>query len=356
MNDFLKTSSIMKIAGIGLSQGESYNISLKVAEISQKQGLTNCRFWGKVLGTSADYYIYEGTLSGVGLGLDGLEARGTGSNKATYWAQSDPLGALTQLPDVSAAEIKAARGLKKYFSGNLYKTVAAGLLEMNLLRAQIARITASCKLHVGGYFQPSEENPTELVVDAEFAFPGVADIAAQGSWVHTADYLLTNGRTAYPENPDELGLSEEGRAALDADMEACPAIPLLAPIAGDPEADDDGNSKAWTIKQMGDKSTYAFNEATKQYTVTLVQSNRWPGHFTLSQGSNVHNVYIGYGNKVSSVSGGAPEPVMLPWEGATEMRLPPIMTETALPEEMPEPNPEEVVLEEAVEEAAVEEQ
>ena len=55
----------------------------------------------------------------------------------------------------------------------------------------------------------------------------------------------------------------------------------------------------------------------------------------MSQGSDVYNVYIGYGVKINA-------PVLVPWLGAEQLGLPPICTEPALPEEQPEPNPEEL--------------
>lgn len=333
--DFLRASAILKVAGLGFSNEESYKIHLKVNELSQKDGLVGCRFWGKILGTEADYYVYEGVLQGTGLGSDGVEPRGTGANRTTYWVQNDPLGRLTQLSDVSVADILSSRLICKYLTGNLYKTVDACPFfhgkEIELLRAQIARINASCKLHVSGYYQIDEET-NQMVPAEEFAFPAATDLLAQASWVHTSDYLLANGKTTYP-NTDEM--DDDQKAIIDAEIEACPEIPLLTGINADPEADEEGNSTAWSIKQLGEKSTYNFNDATKQYCVTCVSSNRWPGYYTVSQGAEVFNIYVGYATKSN------PDPILTPWIGATELCLPSIMTEPPLPDEQPEPNPEE---------------
>lgn len=56
------------------------------------------RLWGKIRGSSADYFIAEGTLDA---GEEGGEAdpesepRGTGVNKYVYWATNKPLGEWT---------------------------------------------------------------------------------------------------------------------------------------------------------------------------------------------------------------------------------------------------------------------
>ena len=67
------------------------------------------RLWGKIRGTSADYFIAEGTLDGGEEGAEGgdpdNEARGTGVNKYVYWATNKPLGEWTQLPDLSRKDI-----------------------------------------------------------------------------------------------------------------------------------------------------------------------------------------------------------------------------------------------------------
>ncbi|CAD7922850.1 unnamed protein product [Amoebophrya sp. A25] len=334
---FMAQCATMRMAGLGFSKQESYQIKLRIGEISRKAGVNSVRFWGKILGTEKDYIVYEATISGEGVGSDKYEARGLGANKHCYFVQNEPMGELTQLPEVTADEIRRSRLVQKYFSGDLNKDIVAcpwfGGKEISLLRAQIARIGHSCTLHVGGYYAIDEETG-KLALAEEFAMPGGEELAGQGTWVHCSDYILENGKTSYPD-PESIE-DEEAKAALDAEMEACPVIPLLTPIQADLEQDEEGNSLAWTIKQVGDKSSYSFNDVTKQYTVTVVQSKRWPGAFTIAQGSSVYNVYIGYGVKKETKL-----PVLVPFVGATQLGLPPIMTEPDDQEEHPEPNPEE---------------
>ncbi|CAD7951880.1 unnamed protein product [Amoebophrya sp. A120] len=337
--DFMAQSSSMRWAGLGFSKQESYQISLRLAELGRKAGVESVRFWGKMLGTEKDYIVYEAKIAGEGHSTDSYEGRGTGANKFTYFVQNEPMGDLTQLPDVTTAQIQKSRSIQKYLSGDLNKEIIAcpwfGGKEISLLRAQIARIGHSCTLHVNGYYAMDDESG-KMVQAEDFAFPSVEELGSQGTWVHSSDYILKNGKTAYPSAEEQEAMEEDVKAALDAEMEECPVIPLLTPIQGDLEQDDEGNSLAWSIKQVGDKSTYSFNDVTRQYTVTIVQSKRWPGAFTVAQGSSVYNVYIGYGVKKETAL-----PILVPFAGATMLGLPPVMTEPEDQTENPEPNPEE---------------
>ena len=62
--------------------------------LAKSSGATSIRFWGKIYGTEADYYIAEGVSEG---GQDeeekppSFEARGTGVNKFVYWATNGVL-------------------------------------------------------------------------------------------------------------------------------------------------------------------------------------------------------------------------------------------------------------------------
>merc|ERR1712182_185911 len=54
-----------------------------------------------------------------------------------------------------------------------------------------------------------------------------------------------------------------------------------------------------TFKVFGDTSTYAFPDPVgpKSYAVTAVESLRFPGAYTVAQGDNFANIYVGYGVK-----------------------------------------------------------
>jgi hypothetical protein len=47
-----------------------------------------------------------------------FEAKGTGTNKFTYWVSSSTVDPWIKLPDLSPKDLKAARSIKVLFSGN----------------------------------------------------------------------------------------------------------------------------------------------------------------------------------------------------------------------------------------------
>lgn len=72
--------------------------------LSAKTGSPSMRFWGKITGTKADYFVVEATLEGGGGGGDGgeeggegeqeteaAEARGSGTNQFVYFVTNSPL-------------------------------------------------------------------------------------------------------------------------------------------------------------------------------------------------------------------------------------------------------------------------
>merc|ERR1712205_227788 len=54
-----------------------------------------------------------------------------------------------------------------------------------------------------------------------------------------------------------------------------------------------------TFKVFGDTSTYAFPDPVgpKSYAVTVVESLRFPGAYSVAQGDSFANIYVGYGVK-----------------------------------------------------------
>jgi radial spoke head protein 4A len=86
------------------------------------------RFWGKIIGTKADYFIAEATLEGGG-GEEGDggeeetvevgEPRGSGANTFVYFVTNSPLQPWVQLPDIKPTQINTARRIRQVFTGNI---------------------------------------------------------------------------------------------------------------------------------------------------------------------------------------------------------------------------------------------
>merc|ERR1712039_111352 len=222
--------------------------------------------------------------------------------------------------------------------------------EKHLLRARIARITSSCKLAVSGYLEVNEDEDTgrkSVRPVEEYEFPSHDDLKAEAAWVHAAPFLLSSGKSTWPDlEPLQELVPEKVIQELTQQQENEPAHELLEGIAADleelkPEGAE--TSPAWSIRVYGDQGLYNVGDATKSYRVTAVRSLIWPGAVTVAQGSKFANLYVGNGLK----AGGLVPPAKdsdLPLRGTSPyFPLVPddIMDEPADLEEQEEPNPQQ---------------
>ena len=104
-------------------------------------GASQLRFWGKIYGTNADYFVVEGTLAKAEekAADPSVEKRGTGVNKYVYWVTDNLLDDWVQLPDAKAEHIVAARQIKHLMTGDLNASIDSNPLfpgkERHFLRA-----------------------------------------------------------------------------------------------------------------------------------------------------------------------------------------------------------------------------
>mmetsp|Transcript_11274 Transcript_11274/g.25876 ORF Transcript_11274/g.25876 Transcript_11274/m.25876 type:complete len:491 (-) Transcript_11274:105-1577(-) len=368
VRNFAEEAAMFEWAGVGFSKQESYYLSLSLRKLAMETpGLQTLRFWGKMLGTEADYYVAEGAFPVVpppatppppvipGSSAFDVEPRGDGANSCTYWVSAGGCQPWVRLPAARASHIVAARQIKRLLTGNLESPMMTMPFfpgkERHFLRAQIARIAATCTLAPAGWYEVDEELGENKFKEAEGnveAFPGPEDISKQDTWVHAAVPLLqTTGKSTWPDTEALAELiSEDERNKIDSQKEEEPAKAVLEPITADLEdlrGENDEGSPAWAIKEYGDKGLYNFGDVTKSYRVTAVKSLIWPGAVTVAQGQKFANIYIGYGMKSGSLV--PPDPKTgLPLAGtAPFMPLAPddIMEEPQDLEEQDEPNPQE---------------
>ena len=114
--------------GLGLSRGEMYGVMLAMKRLGEdpEKKLATVRFFGKMLGTTADYYVFESTLKEPAPAPEGEtaegevppEASGQGANTYTYFVCQTLGGPFTKLPDVTPATIRCARLIKRYLTGD----------------------------------------------------------------------------------------------------------------------------------------------------------------------------------------------------------------------------------------------
>merc|ERR1719460_2692242 len=142
-----------------------------------------------------------------------------------------------------------------------------------------------------------EEDATDPAPNEEFVMPSAAQLMIPAGWQHAEPHILQNGRTTHKEPPEE-----------DADNPDAPENKLrkrmLAEQESDPVRDPirqlNGDKLDWVFKQYGDTSLYKNTSADpaaqpKSNAVTCIRSLTWPGAVSVAQGSNMIQLYVGYG-------------------------------------------------------------
>ncbi|NWH39319.1 RSH4A protein, partial [Chloropsis hardwickii] len=341
----METAFYFEQAGIGLSKDESYYIFLAFKNLIKTQPIQTCRFWGKILGLEMNYIIAEVQLregeeqeetgeEGDETIVEGQkemgeaeeedeqkekepeppkstykpppeipkEANGTGTNKYVYFVCNEPGKPWMKLPPVTPAQIVCARQIKKFFTGRLDAPVVSFPPfpgnEANYLRAQIARISAGTHVSPTGFYQFPEDEEEEEGADTyeenpEFEPPPVAEmVESLATWAHHVKGILKQGRCVWinpaqksEENEDEDEEEEEEEEDEQQEERGPPLLTLIS--------EDEGmkNIPAWTAQ--------ASTDLIPEYSVAILQSNRWPGAYAFASGRKFENIYFGWGHKYS---------------------------------------------------------
>jgi len=296
--DFTEDAETLSWTGLGLGEAEAYQVmcSLRNLAANQKDGLNKLRFWGKVLGTEADYYVAEAQRDGGGddEADPDAEASGTGANVFTYFVTNDLAAEWRRLPDIKPKEVIAARAIKRLVTGNAGSKVIThpyfdGKEEV-YLRAQIARITADTTICPKGFLQ-KEEDGENIEENAEFVCPAPAELMKKEAWTHMQPHILLNGRTTHKEipegdTPEEIAEAEK----LKEEQEADPAPQVLRGLH------EDGFQ--WSVKQAGDPTLYRAADPAlplRSSVVVYARSLSWPGAVCAVRNGKWVNFYVGYG-------------------------------------------------------------
>jgi len=340
--DFCEDADILQWAGVGFGELDSYKIKCALRNLAFKQmenGYTRIRLWGKILGTDADYYIAEAYKEGeVGEPDDTdetAEPSGVGANKYSYLVTNDLASQeWVKLPNIKPKEIIASRRIKKLMSGNITNKVVTHPpfpgSEQVLLRAQIARISADATLMFTDYLKREgnfgEEDAGEPAPNEEFVLPSAAMLGTPQGWQHSEPHILQNGRTTHRDAPEAVEDEPDNpvnkeRKRMLAEQESDPVRDPIRRLSGD--------GLEWVFKQYGDTALYKSSSSDpaaqpRSNAVTCVRSLTWPGAVSVAQGSNIVQLYVGYGLP-------AGEPDFFP------SMLPDVQDEPEDPGEQPEP-------------------
>jgi len=345
-----ETAFYFKQAGIGMSEEEWTRVYLAMKQLCEKEPtMTECRFWGKIMGLKANYYIVEGKLPPCDDDYeleeqekqeqeendqddeenDGNYPKSTwkpvadvdpekrgqcGTNQFTYWVTNEPGTDWTQLEPVKPTQISLARHISKFFTGDLEANIVSFPVfpgqEKHLLRAQIARITHGAHVAPMTYYNLDDDadldNPDghgleEPQVNPDFEGIILKDLLDPSlqAWVHARPFILNQGRCDFkaPDKPDleeeEFDDEEDAEVEelmMEADREIGP--PQLTPLTEDIEAT---GIPAWGVN--------ASNSLNHQHhQIAVIKSNLWPGAAAYCNGHKFDNIYIGYGQRYNAVN------------------------------------------------------
>ena len=166
VQNFTEDSAYIEWAGVSFGRADAFRLHLSLKHLAAKQPARSLRFWGKIFGTHADYFIAEGEMDPPedepedakdALG-NAIHRTGDGPNKHTYFVCSAIGDEWTVLPAVTPHQVIVARQIRRFFTGRLDEPVAGHPpfpgKEAEFLRAQIALISAATILAPAGAFQP----------------------------------------------------------------------------------------------------------------------------------------------------------------------------------------------------------
>ena len=278
-------------AGIGLSKEETYRVYAALLQLQQTKQLATVRFFGKVLGTEADYYVAECTgYQPPDPDPDAdpepeppadAEPAGSGCNAFTYFVTNDPASEWTVLPDVKPKEIVASKLIRKFLTGKLDASVRAYPPypgdEKVYLRSLLALISAATILVPHDMLvKPEDAEAGWLPAPNEAEdYKAAAPDACQ--WVTKYYGVLDIGRTTnLPVEEEEPEEGEEKRKGPEPQAHIEP----LSPISED----------AW--------STAVYTHGGP--SVAIARSALFPGaccaYKLAGTEPTVASIYIGYGH------------------------------------------------------------
>jgi len=257
------------------------------------------RFFGKILGKQADYYVCEAEVTACdeappkGLIPKHPEKRNFEKaqqhNRFKYYVCHSPGAPWTALPNLRYYQLLAVPNIKRLFTGNLNAPMATfppfpGETEAEYLRAKIAHIGERTVMSPAGFF-------TEVPADPE-AKRKYHSIAPSPEWAPPEDlsgYAAEAWPTSawarhYPQVPDadEFGedfVPDETGKWPDIDPEAWPIRPLT----------DEEDGPLWIARQCS-------HQLKAKAPVCLI-SRQYPGAVVVLQGKKFVNFYIGFGNQ-----------------------------------------------------------
>jgi radial spoke head protein 4A len=290
----LDEMTLFEWAGVGLSREEGFRVYMSLCKLQLSKKLATVRFFGKILGTSKDYYLAEAKHvdppeqpepdPDAPAPAVPPEEYGTGCNSCSYFVTNDPAAPWVELPNVTPRAIAAASLVRKFFTGDLSADVRCYPpfpgLEKDYLRAQIARLVHGTTLCPNGKYCVNEEGEVEEVPKDEEGYVPLSNgaMGEPASWCHFYKGILGIGRTTnLPVEEEEV---EEGEEPKPKGPELEPEKAALLPIAG------------------ADWSVFGPKHIGSGAAVAVARCLVWPGAYAAAEmkEDRFANLYIGWGH------------------------------------------------------------
>ena len=304
-------ANLLEWAGISLGKGETYRLYLSMKQLAQglPSDTERLRFFGKMTTRSKPYFIVEGISTDEEEFDESKQEGKSGANKYSYWVtQSVESGLWVKLPNVTMAQVVAARQFKRFLTGDLNAPVPSYPpfpgTEKNLLRTQIACIAGATGISPDGFFELDEDGdaPAVKLAEAEALaerFPKPAgDLKDPEAWKHHETELNKIGRVlAMPEQLDENGEPIEPEEPVE----------LTQPL-------DAVKPELWSFRISPGGAGVA------EASLVVARSLQWPGAVAVAAGRRFLNVYIGNGVPYSPTQYSPPLPrtIQTEWTPAEE--------------------------------------
>lgn len=183
-------------SGASLSPEETYRAHLSLCALQRTAKLQSVRFFGKILGTAADYYVAEARRAeppeppeASEPSATPAEEYGSGCNALSYFVTPELGGTWEELPSVTPEAIVAASRTRKFFTGSLDADVCCFPpfpgTERHYLRAQLARIahgTTLCPSHKYALSPEGAVEPADPEAEGALPPPTSSQLCEPASW------------------------------------------------------------------------------------------------------------------------------------------------------------------------------
>ena len=303
-------AAMFEAAGVGLSAGEMYGVMLAIKRLGENEDnkVETVRFFGKILGTGADYYVFETHLKEKGEekepsdGEIPAEASGeAGANYYTYWV-CNYSGPFTKLPDCEPTTIKVA-GRSKNTSrrprlpSSRTRRSRAPRRTSSERRSAASRPRPSCALSITSSSQRKRPKGScrrsKGIRSRRSTRPRRRRrMLNLGNWCHRYHHIKPQGRCKFyePELPEPDPEADEDQIerpepevspplleTLNNDGEKTPSkVPDWGFAIAKPAADDSEDTPPPKTRPAWATCT-STNVLGVQYPVVAVKSIKWPG-------------------------------------------------------------------------------